>query len=230
MLLIASNWAYANPALDSSEKAVMILDLAKKASGGAEWDKLTGSYEEGEHSGVKYKTWLVFTHYGMRVESQRGDATVMQGFNGQAAWKMGAPGDIELQTEPETIIEAITTAYVSSNGYFFPKRFPASFGYVGIETKDNRIYDIVTVMPDGGRAFELWFAQSTHLLGWIIDNHEPVSVRVKLADYRRVGSVLVPFKGTVFGPNGTVLDEGQVITAEHITLDSNLFDPPVNPE
>jgi len=202
-------------------RARTVLAAAKAASGGAAWDRLQGSYEKGAHGGAPYETWLDFRSYGMRVENARG----VQGFNGVVSWRRGSDGKVVETREAGALKEAVTTAFVSNNGFFFPDRFPAratSLASAGASAG----FDVVEVEPQGGRAFELWFDRKTHLLSRIVDRQGPQPVTVSLSDYRRLGEVLVAFRGTVTGPDGAVLDEGRVDAAEHRPVPRATFDPP----
>ena len=145
-----SLFVFGNPgqARAGLSKADSIIAASKRATGGANWDKLPGCYEEGVRSGgATYKTWFSFRRYGLRNEGSRGGATRMRGFNGQSSWQITADGGIEATTDPEVLKESILTAYLSTNGFYFPKRFPAVTTYLRETGKDGHIYDVVEVAP-----------------------------------------------------------------------------------
>lgn len=206
----------------AAPNAAAVLAAAKTASGGSAWDSLTGSYEKGAHGPVTYETWLDFRAYGMRTSSVTPKGSQEQGFDGVLAWRRAAGGPVQVDQAPEALREAVVTAYVSANGFFFPGRFPAKAEYLRKEAGCH----VVRLEPRGGRPVELWFDASTHLLARIVDTAGPRPVAVDLSDYRKVGDVLVAFRAVVTGPDGAVLDEGQVKTVEHQPVERAVFAPP----
>lgn len=205
-----------------------VLDLAKAASGGAALDALDGSHESGVHGGAPYQTWLDFRHYGMRSESGSGDAVHARGFNGRVTWQypvLNARG-VSTSSDPATLAEAITTAFSSNNGFFYPERFPMVARYLRADALDGRAFDVIEVKPEGGRAFELWFDRETHLMGRIADPHGTPAVTVDVSDYRRVGPALIGFHGIVKLADGTQVDELKVGSVEFGPVDRSRFDPP----
>jgi hypothetical protein len=124
------------------------------------------------------------------------------------------------------LAEAITTAFSSNNGFFFPGRFPMTARYLRADAIGPRAFDVVEVHPEGGRAFELWFDRETHLLGRIADTHGAPAVTVDISDYRKVGAVLIGFHGVISLTDGTKVDELDVRSVEFGPVDRSRFDPP----
>jgi hypothetical protein len=215
--------ALADPA---STDPAAILRAGKEAAGGRAMDRLTGARETGAHGATSYATWQSFTRYGMRNESQRDGVTTVQGFNGEVQWRVSKDNSVATSGDPAELREAVTTAFFSNNGYFFPDRFKAASRYLRRAVDGGRTFDVIEVEPEGGRAAELWFDHATHLLSRIADPKGPQPVTVDLSDFRKVGDVLVAFRGVVKAPDGTVLDEGKVGTVEFLTLPASMFDPP----
>jgi hypothetical protein len=208
-------------AATASPTGAEVLHAAKAASGGEAWNRLEGSYERGAHGPVTYETWLDFRAYGMRMASVTPAGPRAQGFDGAVAWRR-AEGRADDSRDPAALREAVVTAFVSNNGFFFPDRFPAKADYL----RADQGFDVVRVEPRGGRPVELWFDAKTHLLGRIVDRGGPMPVTVTLSDYRKVGDVLIAFRGVVTGPDGKVLDDGQVSVVEHRAVERSLFAPP----
>ena len=122
--------------------------------------------------------------------------------------------------------EAIVTTYLSNNGFFFPKRFPAAFAYLREAKDGERKFDILEITPKGGRAIEIWFDKDTHFVGRVVDNEGTPPVKVEAQDYRRVGNVIVAFSLIVTAADGTVIDRGALISFRCDSIDSGIFDPP----
>lgn len=212
----------ASPA-PSPPEARAVLDAAKAATGGSAWDALQGSHESGTHGGMAYDTWLDFRQYGMRSEAG-GRA---RGFNGKVSWQTGGNlRGVMINSDPAALAEAITTAFSSNNGFFWPDRFPMSARYLRADAIGDRAYDVIEVHPEGGRALELWFDRETHLMGRLADPHGPPAVTVDISDYRKVGPVLIGFHGVIRLADGTVADTLNVASTELVPVDRSRFDPP----
>ncbi len=223
-ILIETGSASAAP--PPSAKA--IIAASKMATGGAAWDTLQAADERGTRgdNSQPYRTWLNFRSYGMRSETQRGDTIMAQGFNGAAVWRRAPDGRVAVMTDASARSEAILTAYVSNNGYYFPARFPAAFKYLRRSGDAGRKSDVIEITPAGSRAFEIWFDSSNKQVWRIVDRGDGPPITVEASDYRRSGGVLVPYLLTVTGPDGKIVDRVMVKSVTFGPLDSSQFDPP----
>jgi hypothetical protein len=220
--------ASAKPAATHDPAA--ILRVAKAAAGGAALDKLTGSYEQGEHGGNRYTTWLNFQRYGMRNENTRNGVTRTTGFNGKVFWQVGPDGAVTIKDDPASLREAITTAYVSNTGYFYPDRFPARLRYLGEEHAGGRVFDAIETEPQGGRPFQLWFDRKTHQLARVVDDGGDPATWVEATDLRKMGPGLVASRLVIHRmADGKVLDVGEVGSVEYRDVPASTFDPPARP-
>jgi hypothetical protein len=226
-------WAFAlvavaaNPARAAEPRAEAIVAAFKQVTGGSAWDRLQGCYEQGSHAGgVAYRTWFSMMRYGMRIESRRGDSTRAMGFNGRASWRTNGAGGVDVQQDEAALREGITTAYLSSNGFFFPGRFPASFRYLREATHDGRTFDVLEITPVGGRALDYWFDRASHFLSRIVDSQGTPPVTVEADDYRHAGAIMVAFRLTTLGPDGAVADQGVLSSLTCHARDDASFDPP----
>ncbi len=220
----------ANAAAAPASKAESVVAASKKATGGGAWDALQGADEQGTRGdgNQPYRTWLNFRAYGMRSETRRGDAVIAQGFNGAAVWRRGPDGKVGAMTDAKARSEAILTAYISNNGYYFPQRFPAAFKYVRVATDAGRSSDILEITPAGSRAFEIWFDRSNKQVWRIVDRGDGPPITVEASDYRAVAGVMVPYLLTVTGPDGKRLDRVMVTSVSFGPLAASIFDPPAN--
>lgn len=227
LTLAVTGWGVPAGAQAPAPDPHAILAAAKEASGGRAWDSLPGSREVGSRGATRYETWLDFRRLGMKLESSLEGVVTAQGFNGDVQWRRGPDGKVATSRDPAELREAVLTAYVSTSGYYFPDRFAATARYVRHAAEGGRAFDVVEVTPEGGRGAELWFDRKTHLLGRVVDRQGPQPVTVEISDYRKVGDVLVAFRGVVRGPDGRVLDEGRVETVEFAQPPpAAAFDPP----
>lgn len=226
---IALFLALSGASLAEPPSAAAVIAAAKAASGGAAWDGLAGVTERGAHAGMPYRTWLSFTGYGMRMENGEGAAARVQGFNGRVAWRAQGGGAAAATQDPAMLREAITTDFVSNNGYFFPDRFPATSRWLREEAEAGHRFDVLEIVPAGGRAAEYWFDQASHLLTRVVDRTGTPAVSVEVSDFRRIGGVLAAFRLVVRTMDGTIVDEGQVEWVAYGPVDPALFDPPQAP-
>ena len=228
-LLVAATTPLYASAHTATHDPATILRAAKAAAGGRALDRADGSYEEGRHGDTTYRTWLNFRHYGMKSESIRNGVHRTMGFNGRVQWSVGPDGKVSTKSDDAALREAILTAYVSNNGYFYPDRFPAAFRYVRAARANGRDFDVIEVEPKGGRAAELWIDRRSHLVRRLVDEKGPPPISVQISDYRRVGGALIAFRGTVRTLDGKVVDKLRVGSVTFKTLPAETFDPPVTP-
>lgn len=210
-------------------KAEAIIAASKRATGGAAWDKYQGCVEHGTHAdgAVRYVTRFSLRRYGMRTDGDRGGNTRSMGFDGKARWQTAGSGKIQVAKDPESLQEAIVTNYLSINGFFFPKRFPASFRYIRSTAEADREFDVVEITPRGGRPLEVWFDSRSHLIQRVVDTQGKPAVRVEASDYRRgAGGLMVAYRLEVFGPDGSLVDQGALASFACGPIDRAIFDPP----
>ncbi|WP_447725976.1 hypothetical protein [Sphingomonas koreensis] len=194
----------------------------------AVWDKPQGCVERGTHAdgAVTYLTRFSLRNYGMRTDSTRGGNTRSMGFDGKARWTSG-PGKVDTRSDSASLQEAITTDYLSINGFFFPDRFPAAFKYLRSAAEGDRRFDIVQITPRGGRPLEVWFDSSTHLIQRVVDTQGTSAIRVEASDYRRsADGLMIAYRLDVFGPDGAIVDRAALASFQCGPMDRTIFAPP----
>ena len=202
-----------------------VLDRARQASGGAAWSKLAGLHETGSEAGQRYERWVDLVRYGVRSETQTPAGKVVRGYNGFGAWSLLPQGmDRERETAP-VLTEARADAYFAAYGYFFPSRFDLRSAYVGVRKGEGRTFDVVRIQPAGGEARELWFDRGTGLASRMVGTGARPAT-VEMADYRRAGSVLVPFRLTLTGGGLAGPRERLVEAADVRRVERDLFSLP----
>ncbi|KPF77779.1 hypothetical protein IP88_05550 [alpha proteobacterium AAP81b] len=223
--------ALAPTTLAATPHAETIIAAAKRASGGSAWDRPQGCTETGSHGdgAIAYRTRFSLHGYGIRIDSDRGGQSRSMGFDGKTSWQ--AAGDrVERRDDPASLAEAITSNYLSINGFFFPRRFPATLRYRRAEADGARRFDVVEITPRGGRPLEIWFDRASHLIGRVVDATATPAVRVDASDYRRgPGGLTVAYRLDVFAPDGARVDRGAVTSFACGTIDPAAFAPPPAP-
>ena len=213
-------------AIGYSRDAQRVLTQARAAAGGAGWNFLRGWHETGRVGGVPYESWFDPLRYGMRIETHEAGGVHVHGYNGQGEWEILPSGEVHGGAGLPTVAEARTTAFLAVYGFFFPGRFDARGGYLGVRQAQGRAFDVVEVKPYGGKARELWFDRRTHLLGRIVDRTGPRPVTVQLSDYRRVGPVQAAMRFTVEGADAASPRDRQVESLAFQPADRDMFGLP----
>lgn len=224
-LCIASPLAAAQPA----DRGEQIVAAFRKATGGSAWDRIGSCRERGTHQdgAVAYETNFSLKRYGIRLDSHRGSGPKRSnGFDGSVAWQT-TPSGVAVERDAAALREALTTAYLSSNGFFFPMRFAATFRYLHPETYGGRQFDVVEIKPQDGNSLDYWFERRSHLLLRVIDRHGAQPSIVEAADYRAANGIRVAFRLTVTTPDGQLLDRGAVTSLTCVADDKFSFAPPV---
>ncbi|MDE2182485.1 MAG: aspartyl protease family protein [Alphaproteobacteria bacterium] len=184
--------ASAKPSFDE------VLSANKAATGGSAWDgKITLSLD-GDYSGQGL-TGTVHTMTDLKDGRsanafQVGPATGGNGFDGSKAWQKDTSGTVTLQEGGDAQVLAVNQAYRDANKWWLPDHGGAAITSGGEKTTSSGRFDVITVAPRGGKAFEAWFDFRTHFLVRIVEQQGALTVTTTLADYRAVDGVMLPFK------------------------------------
>jgi hypothetical protein len=202
-----------------------VLDRARAASGGAAWSKLAGLHETGSEAGQRYERWVDLLRYGARSELQTPAGKVVRGYNGFGAWSLLPQGMDRSGEAAPVLTEARSEAFFAAHGYFFPSRFDLRSAYLGARTSGGRTFDVLRIQPAGGEARELWFDRKTGLPGRMV-GIDSRAATVEMSDYRRAGSVLIPFRLTMIGGGPAKPRERLVEAADVRRVDREMFSLP----
>lgn len=182
---------------DPAVKADHLLAEAKKATGGAAWDKIKSLSEHGTlvASGLE-GTYDTLTDVRRVLTVQKyalGPASGAQGWDGKAAWSSDSTGQVRVEQGAEAIAASIEQAYRSSYAFFWPARWPATRTYVGDRQADGVTYDAIKVTAKGAEPIELWIDRTSHRIAREVEITGAQPHTQILSDYRAVGGVLLPF-------------------------------------
>jgi hypothetical protein len=150
---------------------VVVLGISGK---GDEWDDLVG---------------------GRFVTSQAvGPIANASGFDGKIVWAQDATGLAHATASRADMGAAITQAYATSLGYWFPQRRAATVAYAGTKSIGGKRFFVLRATPKGGFPLELWFDPTTFLLAREVVTFAPtLSAESDFSDYRSVAGVALPF-------------------------------------
>jgi hypothetical protein len=221
IVALACCLATAASAQTYSAAARQVLARAQAASGGQAWSSLRGLHETGHRDGRPYESWVDPIRFGLRVETKEAAGRHVRGFNGFADWRILPDGRILGVNDHAAMAQARTTAFLAAWAFYYPSRFAADGGHLGVRQAGGRSFDVLKVRPSGGEPRELWFDRRTHLLARVVDRTGARPVTTDLSDYRRVGSLLLPFRMSADRGGWTDLRVTEAVTLE--TPDRNLF-------
>ena len=150
------------------DKAMMLIQELKAASGGAALDRPDGFHESG--TVTRDGKAGVYEYWGdLRMLRSTGSHTIagktsIGGFDGKQAWSVDPNGKVLIDATPKGVRGARLGTYISIGGFYYPDRFPASFAYKGRHRHGGAVYDVVSVTPKDADSAELWLDAKTHRL------------------------------------------------------------------
>jgi hypothetical protein len=193
--LTYSTFAFAAPSAGD------ILDAYKAVSGGSAWDsKLTMSSEFTIAGyGLSGTGHAVSDLKNGRSESdyKMGPVGGANGYDGTNSWQKDISGTVTLQQGGDAQVLAINDAYRTSNKWWQPGRGGAAIVNGAEVTEPGASYEVLTITPKGGEAFDAWFDSRTHLLAKTVEKQGSQTVTTTMSDYRRIDGVMLPFKQIV---------------------------------
>jgi hypothetical protein len=216
----------------SSPDAAALLAEMRAACGGDAWARIQGWSESGRvdlpgRPGVPYETFHSLRVPTMLTRNRIEGRIVRQsGYDGSVGWRAGPDGAVHVERDPAALRRLRRDAYLSSFGWFFPERMPASFALAGVETREGRSFDVLRITPEASDSFDLWVDRATHRVARIVAGNE----YAELGDYREFSGVCTATTGRQGDDDPT---HDIVLHVEAVTngpVDASLFAPPIAPE
>jgi len=175
-----------------------ILAQAKAASGGAAWDVLRTQYStvriQAEAKTGRAQRWSEMTTGRSALAYELGDARGAAGFDGTVAWTQEGSARPALETEGATRELAVNAAYRDRLAFWYPERARAAIAYKERAATDGAVFDVIRVIPEGGRAFELWVNSDTRLIERLVEREASATRTEVYMDLRDIAGVKVPFR------------------------------------
>ncbi len=202
-----------------------ILGAAKAATGGSAWNDLRT-----QHSRVTLSTgglagpverWSEFLTGRSYLTYAIGPSSGAAGFDGTIGWTADASGDSRIESAQAARELAVNTAFRDRLGFWFPSRYPAKITFKDREHRDDADFDVVSVVPEGGREFDLWINADTHLIERLTEQEAEQMRTEYYMDFREVDGVRIPFRVRA--------SRGDPRFDEIITVDSIDFAAPQKP-
>ncbi|HTE54115.1 MAG TPA: pepsin/retropepsin-like aspartic protease family protein [Kofleriaceae bacterium] len=175
-----------------------ILARFKAASGGERWDAVVALADQstiddgglhGESSGVEeLTTGRSATHYTL------GPIRGADGHDGTTSWSQAPGGEVTRGTGPRERVGAASDAWMTTRSYWFPGRRPGRIEREPDRDEGGRHFHLVRATPTGGRPMVLWFDAGTGLLDRRVVTDDGITTTTRLADYRPVDGLVLPFE------------------------------------
>ena len=183
-----------------------VLLANKNATGGSHWDGKSVLKIEAALAGQGLTGTDVSVQdleNGHSVDhAEIGPATQASGYDGKQAWTQDSSGSVNIERGGDALPIAINSAYRNANLWWRPGFGGASVVAGGPTNDAGATYDVLTITPKDGFAFDAWFDVKTHLLARTIEKQGSTLVTTQMSDYRDVDDVRLPFKIVVDTGNG----------------------------
>ena len=194
--LVAAAASHAAPA-GPDQDPQMILARYKASTGGSAWDRLAtrhvvGKLAAGGLSGIaeQWDDLRTGRSYG---KYKLGPLSGAQGYDGKTLWTQDESGQSRPETTQDSVEASRSAAYRASFSFWYPDRLPGKVEYLRRESINDHEYDVLRMLPQGGRSFDVWVNRETNLIDRLSER-EATETRIETyADYREVGGVRVPF-------------------------------------
>ncbi len=178
-------------AADAARPEMRLLAEMKAACGGAAWDRVESWHEKSEADikgmpPIQNEVWHDMQSLKSSMTSfANGQAIRKTGYNGISAWRVGPDGKVMVISDGALLRKQRRDAYLSSFGWFFPKRFPAKFKLLADGSRDGLNYRVLHIDPKDADPLELWIDPSSHLVRRIVAGNE----YAELSEYKTFGGV-----------------------------------------
>ena len=171
-----------------ADDAGAILDANQKAAGGAAWAGKASVEISYAYAGQGL-TGTVSTRYDLRSgafvdTADLGPNQGANGFDGREAWMRDVSGAITPQAGGDVRQLAFNEAYRDANLWWRADRGGADVRSLGVKTESGQSYDVLSITPKDGKAFEAWFDAQTHLLARTIEPQGAQTITTSMSDYR----------------------------------------------
>lgn len=209
----------AGPALAGGEAYV---EKMKATVGGPAWDAVKTLSAEGTVTAAglsgKYQVTEDLGSGRFTERDQFEPFTEAEGINSAGRWRQDGSGQVHALNSREAMTVALTEAYLTERGYFFPAKFHAYVHPQPSASEDGKRFDLIEITPKDGRILTLWVDGRTRLIDHVTYQLSTAMKTIRFHDYRKVGALMLPFE--------IVTDEGDPENAETIKISGWQIDAP----
>jgi hypothetical protein len=188
---------HAQPKPAAKPDPVAVLAAAKNASGGAAWDALRTQRSEVKLLAASLEgsveRWSDIASGRSVMRYRIGPISGATGNDGKQVWTQEESEEPKIETAAVALELAANAAYRDRLAFWYPDRARARIEYKDRAEANGRRYDVVTIVPEGGRPFEFWVDVETRLIGRLVEREADVTRTEVYSDRREVQGVLIPF-------------------------------------
>ena len=197
-LALCSPFALAQNAATPRPDPVAILDAAKAASGGSAWDSLRTQHSKVSigAAGVRgsAERWADIGTGRSLIRYSIGPVSGAAGFDGKTAWSQDGSGQSRVESSAAARELAVNAAYRDKLAFWFPNRGAAQIAFMDRVSDEGAQFDVVRIVPEGGRPFQFWINSETHLIERLVEREAQDTRTEYLMDMRDVEGVKVPHR------------------------------------
>jgi len=185
------------PAQSEEGSAQALLAQMKAACGGSAWGRVqswheTGSVEFPNGQTAENEVWHDMHSLKSAMIGRMGGKVVRRaGFDGASYWQAGPDGQVRTGNDPAGLRTQRRDAYLSSFGWFFPDRFPATVELIENKAIEGETFQVLRITPQDSDSFELWVDRGTHLVRRIVAGKEFAD----LTEYKTFDGVCTATRG-----------------------------------
>jgi len=196
-LLALPACALAQPKPAPKPDPVAVLAAAKNASGGAAWDALRTQRSEVKLAAANLEgsveRWSDIATGRSLIRYRIGPISGAAGNDGKQVWTQEEGDEPKVETGAAALELAANAAYRDRLAFWYPDRARARIDYKDRAEANGRTYDVVTIVPEGGRPFEFWIDVDTRLIERLVEREADVTRTEVYSDRREVQGVRIPF-------------------------------------
>ncbi|HWX04075.1 aspartyl protease family protein [Collimonas sp.] len=196
------------PAAASAQQtadAAKVLAAYRRAAGGDAWrGKATlqtlYAYSGNDLSGTVSS--ISDARHGFFIDAFDTDPTSgANGYDGQLPWMRDQSGAVTPEQGGDRIQLAVNEAYRNANKWWLPDHGGAAISSLGNKQDGERNYAVLQISPQGGKPFQAWFDQQSHLLARVVEVQLFLTITISYGDYRAVDGVMLA--GSIKTDSGT---------------------------
>ena len=176
---------------------LQLLATMKAACGGSAWDRARSWHEksEAEIKGrplIQNEVWHNLKSLKSAMTSTvNGRVFRRSGYNGTIAWRVGPDGQTKVISDKDELRRQRRDVYLSSFGWFYPKRFPAVFKIAADTVQDGQTYRVMRITPMDAQSFDIWIDPENYLVRRIVAGSE----FAELSEYKTFDGVCTATTG-----------------------------------
>ena len=198
VMALCSQLAPAQNAATPRPDPLAILEAAKDASGGSAWDSLRTQHSTVSISAVGVKgtaeRWADIGTGRSLIKYNVGPVSGAAGYDGKTAWSQDGSGQSRVESSAAARELAVNAAYRDKLAFWFPNRGAAQIAFMDRVSDEGAQFDVVRILPEGGRPFQFWINSDTHLIERLVEREAQETRTEYLMDMRDVEGVKVPHR------------------------------------